>query len=339
MAATKASEKAAQKRLAVYARTEIERIIRDHCCQVLGGAPGADPDADLKTLALPRRSMGQSWTRQKTLMSCADGYCCRPMAVVVGALLALGSATPAWAGDDSACYMNVPAFPADGASNVLRNTIILDPACGYGEIGGCLDSRTARDASDNLVLFHPRPVEDNCISIHYPERLLASDTVYCVDELYTCFTTGELVDDTPPEFVLGSDGPEEGLDVAWTGSPDILFITMTYGSGLGILGIAEVPQDPLVHSTGAKENGDTLTLTAWDRAGKGTAQTVKLNMPGCQTGVGVGFPWLPWLVLLGLFARRRYRVGGEKRGRFTKGVASPGEGVRPYASWKRNRYG
>ncbi|MFC1482589.1 hypothetical protein ACFL51_02165 [Myxococcota bacterium] len=239
----------------------------------------------------------------------------RWLAVAASGVLLLTAPQEARAGDDSGCHAwDIVDSPADGAVDVPLNPMLLYRELADHEpfgIYGPPETIDVQDASSNVYVAEgDRLAEPDCVTAYFLSAPLAPLTEYCIPEVSACFTTGSEADNVAPDFVLGTDDPAAGLLVTFTGSEDIVLLTVSVGSDLGTQGIGLAPQSPIDTATWAEDDGDTITITAWDRAGNQTSDTVTLDIPssGCQAARAPAAPLLcPGLLILAFLLWRRRR--------------------------------
>ncbi len=237
----------------------------------------------------------------------------------------LGLPKAAWAGYDPYCDVDVEDYPADGAVEVERNTLLM-----YGSIAsdspfwGSPPEIHVQDASgivSNLWLLPDIPGwEEDCNFVFKASGPLSPLTEYTVREgdglgpILATFTTGIEEDNSAPELsIVTPPGPWPSI-IAYTGSDDIVAITATYSQGITVTFVAHTPPvdgELALDWLPARLNNNTdVTLTAYDRAGNSTEVTLRgYDDGGCSTAGG-RLPGL-WfgLLLLALtwsLLRRRY---------------------------------
>lgn len=242
-------------------------------------------------------------------------------------LIVIVPALPALAGYEIDCMGFIEQdLPHDGATDVpLNPMIVVADLLSYQDdsMGADVD---LYDPMGNRVSLDHEFLTTDCVPVYFPESDLEPETEYTlmVSEVEALrFVTGVDSDHTSPAFEVGTDEDDWGVFVEFTGDDDIVLIATEWDIELGTRGMALPVEDGYVDLSfagGQVEDGDVLTLTAYDAAGNATAVDVTVDSPwldeptpptgsGCSVvGSAPGAHWVAALLAMAAFTMRGRRA-------------------------------
>lgn len=239
--------------------------------------------------------------------------------------LTLLCSTPAQAGDYSRCTARTQAYPADGATGVPLNALLVQPL-DVSEFRPKINQGTlATDQGQAVQLeqFTGLPGFVCGDAVLKPQQPLQPNMRYH----YTggagprvSFTTGSVQDTTRPMLTLGGEQAGAEHSYAYHGSDDIVAVYAQVEMDLDVYAYHHVLISPVAGKLDLSPlyrdpYDEVVTLKVYDRAGNMLEVPFELGLGGCGVARSAGARW-PLLagLLLACWLRRRGQGSSSRLG-------------------------